>query len=105
MSSAKTGRVSPRGGGRRPRSSSGSSPDEDSGLVVRNLLGEASLPGPLGRRILRLAGGNPLFIEQMLSMLIDDELLREQAGRWVFSGAAEVVSVPGTVSVLAGGPP
>ena len=75
---------------------------EESGLVVRNLLGEASLSGPLGRRILRLAGGNPLFIEQMLSMLIDDELLREQAGRWVFSGAAEVVSVPGTVSSLLG---
>ncbi len=75
---------------------------EDSGLVVRNLLGEASLPGPLGKRILRLAGGNPLFIEQMLSMLIDDELLREQAGRWVFTGAAEVVSVPGTVSSLLG---
>jgi class 3 adenylate cyclase len=75
---------------------------EESGLVVRNLLGEASLPGPLGRRMLRLAGGNPLFIEQMLSMLIDDELLREQAGRWVFSGAAEDVSVPGTVSSLLG---
>jgi class 3 adenylate cyclase/tetratricopeptide (TPR) repeat protein len=75
---------------------------EESGLVVRNVLGEPSLPGPLGRRILRLAGGNPLFIEQMLSMLIDDELLREQAGRWVFSGAADVVSVPGTVSSLLG---
>ena len=75
---------------------------EESGLVVRNVLGEAGLPGPLGRRILRLAGGNPLFIEQMLSMLIDDELLREQAGRWVFSGAAEDVSVPGTVSALLG---
>ena len=75
---------------------------DESSLVVRNLLGEASLPGPLGRRILTLAEGNPLFIEQMLSMLIDDELLREQAGRWVFSGAAEVVSVPGTVSSLLG---
>src|SRR5499427_2845025 len=75
---------------------------EESGLVVRNLLGEASLPEPLGRRILRPAGGNPLFIEQMLSMLIDDELLHEQAGRWVFSGAAEGVSVPGTVSSLLG---
>jgi len=75
---------------------------EESGLVVRNLLGEASLPDPLGRRVLRLAGGNPLFIEQMLSMLIDDELLHEQAGRWVFSGAAENVTVPGTVSSLLG---
>jgi class 3 adenylate cyclase/tetratricopeptide (TPR) repeat protein len=75
---------------------------DESSLVVRNLLSEASLPGPLGRRILTLAEGNPLFIEQMLSMLIDDGLLREQAGRWVFSGAADVVSVPGTVSSLLG---
>ncbi|HEY2640458.1 MAG TPA: adenylate/guanylate cyclase domain-containing protein [Streptosporangiaceae bacterium] len=75
---------------------------EHSRLIVQNLLGEASLPGPLGQRILRLAGGNPLFIEQMFSMLIDDELLREQAGRWVFSGAAEDVSIPGTVSALLG---
>jgi class 3 adenylate cyclase len=75
---------------------------QESGLVVRNLLGEASLPGPLERRILGLAEGNPLFVEQMLSMLIDDGLLREQAGRWVLSGAAEAVSVPGTVSSLLG---
>ena len=74
----------------------------ESGLVVRNLLGEASLPGPLGRRILGLAEGNPLFIEQMLSMLVDDGFLRQQAGRWVFSGTAEAVSVPGNVSSLLG---
>jgi len=75
---------------------------QESGLVVRNLLGEASLPKPLERRILRLADGNPLFIEQVLSMLIDDGLLHEQAGRWVFSGATEVISVPGNVSSLLG---
>ncbi len=75
---------------------------EESSLVMRNLLGEASLPEPLERRILGLAEGNPLFVEQMLSMLIDDGLLRQQAGRWVFSGAAEAVSVPGNVSSLLG---
>ena len=74
----------------------------ESGLVVRALLGEASLPQPIERRILGLAEGNPLFIEQMLSMLIDDGLLRYQAGRWVFSGAARVISVPGNVSSLLG---
>ena len=74
----------------------------DSGLVVRNLLGEASLARPLERQILGLAEGNPLFIEQMLSMLIDDGLLHEEAGRWVFSGGAEGISVPGNVSSLLG---
>jgi class 3 adenylate cyclase/tetratricopeptide (TPR) repeat protein len=75
---------------------------EASGRVVQHLLGEASLPRPLERRILGLAEGNPLFIEQMLSMLIDDGLLREQAGRWVFSGATQGISVPGNVSSLLG---
>jgi predicted ATPase/class 3 adenylate cyclase len=74
----------------------------ESGRVVRNLLGEASLPKPLEQKILGLAEGNPLFIEQMLSMLIDDGRLREQAGRWVFSGPADFVSVPGNVSSLLG---
>jgi predicted ATPase/class 3 adenylate cyclase len=73
---------------------------EECGLVVRNFLGEAGLPRPLERRILGLAKGNPLFVEQVLSMLIDDGLLREQAGRWVFSGAAEAVSIPGSVLSL-----
>jgi len=75
---------------------------EDSGLVVRNFLGEAGLPETVEQRILGLADGNPLFVEQMLSMLIDDGLLRDQAGRWVFSGAAEAVSVPGNVSSVLG---
>jgi class 3 adenylate cyclase len=75
---------------------------QESSLVVRNLIGEASLPGLLERRILGLAEGNLLFIEQMLSMLIDDGLLREQAGRWVFSGTADIVSVPSNVSSLLG---
>jgi predicted ATPase/class 3 adenylate cyclase len=76
--------------------------DEECGLVVRNFLGDAGLPGPVEQRILGLAKGNPLFVEQMLSMLIDDELLRERAGRWVFSGTGEAVSIPGNVLSLLG---
>jgi predicted ATPase/class 3 adenylate cyclase len=75
---------------------------EETGLVMRNLLGAASLPQRLERRILGLTQGNPLFVEQMLSMLIDDGLLREQAGSWAFSGGAEAVSIPGNVSSLLG---
>ena len=101
MSSSRTGRVSPRGDGWRLRSSSGNSPEpERPGGAEPARRGEPARP--LGRRILGLAEGNPLFIEQMLSMLIDDGLLRQQAGRWVFSGAAEAVSVPGNVSSLLG---
>ena len=75
---------------------------EQCGLVARNFLGEPGLPRPLEQRIVVLAERNPLFVEQMLSMLIDDGLLREKAGRWVFTGAAEDVSIPGNVLSLLG---
>jgi class 3 adenylate cyclase/tetratricopeptide (TPR) repeat protein len=75
---------------------------QECGLVIRNFLGEAGLPTLLERQILGLAKGNPLFVEQMLSMLIDDGLLREQAGRWIFSGAVEAVSIPGSLLSLLG---
>ena len=39
----------------------------------RRCAGESSTP----------AEGNPLFVEQLLSMLIDDGLLEQQEGRWI----------------------
>ena len=60
---------------RRPRSSSGSSPGRRAAWWCGTFSARRACPRPLERRILGLAEGNPLFIEQMLSMLIDDGLL------------------------------
>ena len=43
--------------------------------MIRNLLGEAELAEDVCARILEAAEGNPLFVEEMLEMLIDDGLL------------------------------
>ena len=72
----------------------------DSARVVQNLLGEAQLPEPLQQRILSVAGGNPLFVEQMLSMLVDEGVLRATGDVLVFSGSSEAVSVPDSISAL-----
>ncbi len=45
--------------------------DEAAAQVVRNLLGAAGLPDALVKRIVAAAEGNPLYVEQMLSMLVD----------------------------------
>ena len=37
-------------------------------------------------RLTEAAGGNPLFVEQMLSMLIDDGRLIRQNGGWIPAG-------------------
>src|SRR4029078_3501065 len=50
--------------------------------VVEGLLGDAGIDGDVKPRIVPAAAGNPLFVEQLLSMLIDDGSLRQTDGRW-----------------------
>ena len=50
--------------------------DAAAAQVVANLLGSAGLPQDVVERIVAAAEGNPLYVEQMLSMLIDSHALR-----------------------------
>ncbi len=72
----------------------------DIARVLGNLIGDLQLPGGLEDRILSVADGNPLFAEQMIPMLIDSGVIREQGGRWEFAGGYEDVPVPPNVSSL-----
>jgi class 3 adenylate cyclase/tetratricopeptide (TPR) repeat protein len=69
-------------------------------VLIESLLGEARLPEADQRRIAEAAGGNPLFVEEMLGMLIDDGLLRRQNGGWVADVALTHVAVPPTIQAL-----
>jgi predicted ATPase len=44
--------------------------------------------------------GTPLFVEEMLSMLIDDGLLVREGDRWIATGDLGSVSVPPTIQAL-----
>jgi class 3 adenylate cyclase/tetratricopeptide (TPR) repeat protein len=68
--------------------------------LIDNLLGAEGLPTPARSRILEAAEGNPLFVEEMLGMLIDDGLLRRDDGRWVASEEIARVAVPPTIQLL-----
>lgn len=68
--------------------------------LVRHLLGGADLPEALLQRIVRSAEGNPLYAEQMLSMLVDAGTLREEGGRWVRAESAGEIAVPPTIHAL-----
>ncbi len=72
----------------------------DAALVLGNLAADLHLPGRLQNRILSVADGNPLFVEQMISMLGDTGVIEEQGvGRW-FVGSDDEIIVPPTVSSL-----
>ena len=69
-------------------------------LVVDNLLGDAGLAEEVRARIVTAADGNPLFVEQLLSMLIDDGLLHFEDGRWLPTEELSKLDVPPTISSL-----
>ncbi len=59
---------------------------QECGLLIANLVGRAELPEDVGTRIAEAAEGNPLFVEEMLSMLIDDGVLVQRNGGWKATG-------------------
>ena len=74
--------------------------DTDMGRIVENALGRGELADEIRDRILVSAEGNPLFIEQMLSMLIDDGTLVFESGRWSPTVELSEVIVPPTIQSL-----
>ena len=72
----------------------------DSDLLVENLLGSAELAPGVRERITTAAEGNPLFVEEMLGVMIDDGVLRRDDGRWVASRDVSDITVPSTIQAL-----
>ena len=51
-------------------------------LVIDNLLGGVAIADDARARVVEAADGNPLFVEQLLSMMIDEQLLTLEDGEW-----------------------
>ena len=74
--------------------------EADVALVLENLLGSPDIPDDARRRIVEAAEGNPLFAEQLLSMMVDEGLLQHDGGRWVAAGDLSRLSIPPTIQAL-----
>ena len=68
--------------------------------VVANLIGAARLPEALMRRIVDAAEGNPLYVEQMLSMLIETGAVRQDGEQSGSVRAHAEIAVPPTIQAL-----
>jgi predicted ATPase/class 3 adenylate cyclase len=68
--------------------------------LFRNLLGGEQLEKEARDRITEVAEGNPLFVEETLRMLIDDEFLRPEDGRWSLVRDLSGISIPPTIHSL-----
>jgi class 3 adenylate cyclase/tetratricopeptide (TPR) repeat protein len=75
-------------------------PESDARDLLDHLIGPARLDDRAAARILALAEGNPLFVEEVVAMLIDDGIL--SSGEGDRSSAAELtaIAVPATIQAL-----
>jgi class 3 adenylate cyclase len=90
------------GGGKLNASSLNLEPltEKECDRLVEYLLGRAEIAEEARHRITEAAEGNPLFVEEMLSMLIDDGSLVREDERWVPARDLSAVAVPPTIQAL-----
>ena len=72
----------------------------ESAHLIDSLLGRGLLPNEFRHRIADATDGNPLFVEEMLGMLIDEGLLRQEEGRWLVAGDLSSIPTPPSIQRL-----
>lgn len=75
--------------------------DQESHAVVANLLEDDAFNPEARERIAAAAGGNPLYVEQLVSMLMDDgALIRSPDGGWLVARDMNRLAIPPSISAL-----
>lgn len=69
-------------------------------MLAARLLGADELPDGLAVRLPESTEGNPLFVRELVRMLVDDGTIEERNGRWALSIDADAVEVPPTIQSL-----
>jgi class 3 adenylate cyclase/tetratricopeptide (TPR) repeat protein len=75
--------------------------ERESERLVSQLLGGTHLDDRAFARIAESAGGNPLFLEEMLRMLEDDGLLQRDGDRWLATELRDL-RIPESIQALLG---
>jgi tetratricopeptide (TPR) repeat protein len=73
---------------------------EESDRLIQNLLVPSAVSDSFRQRIAETAEGNPLFVEEMLGMLIDEDRLRREEGNWVMVDEDAPVPTPASIQSL-----
>jgi tetratricopeptide (TPR) repeat protein len=90
------------GGGKRSATTISLEPlnADETAQLIDNLLGQAHLPATVFDRIRSVAEGNPLFVEELLEMLIDDGTLSRAEGTWEVRRDLSATAMPPTIQAL-----
>ena len=72
----------------------------DATELIANLVDDAELAQTVQQRIGDTAEGNPLFVEELVSMLVDQGVLQRENGRWRAADELQSIPVPPSISAL-----
>jgi class 3 adenylate cyclase/tetratricopeptide (TPR) repeat protein len=73
---------------------------DDADAMVGNLLGTAELEPAVRARIVEIAAGYPLFVEEIVRHLIDNGSLIREGDRWVAASDLSDLTTPPSISAL-----
>jgi predicted ATPase len=68
--------------------------------IISNLFDHVPLPAMIEQRITSAADGNPLFAEELVAMLVDEQLLTREKDGWVARSNLSDLPVPVTINAL-----
>jgi class 3 adenylate cyclase/tetratricopeptide (TPR) repeat protein len=74
--------------------------DDESRELVAQLLGATDVADEVHGYVAQSAEGNPLFLEELLRMLVDEGHLRPSNGNWLVSRELHSVPLPPTIQAL-----
>jgi predicted ATPase len=72
----------------------------ESRRLIANLVGDGELARELAQRVGEHASGNPLYVGEMIRMLVDEGLLQKRDGRWHAKAERSALRVPPTIEAL-----
>ena len=75
----------------------------DAGAATRlaaNVVGADELPAAIAGRVLATSEGNPLFVGELVRMLVHDGALKREGDRWTTGVALDALEMPPTIHAL-----
>ena len=75
----------------------------DAGAATRlaaNVIGADELPAAVAGRVLATSEGNPLFVGELVRMLVQDGALRREGDRWTTGVELAALEMPPTIHAL-----
>src|SRR5262249_41709095 len=68
--------------------------------LAANVIGAEALPAAIAGRVLATSEGNPLFVSELVRMLVNDGVLKKEGERWTTGVALADLDMPPTIHAL-----